>query len=81
MCNRKNLGCGGLLGVPLEEDKCDGLCTLLEYLKFLLDTYKREAEQINRPNTVLEQSQDLHQTDLDSLTGQLQHASAVVKPG
>ena len=27
-----------LLGVPLAKDKCKGLCILLEYLGFLVDT-------------------------------------------
>ena len=77
-----------LLGVPLAEDKCDGPCTLLEYLGFLLDTTKMTVslprEKLNRLIHLI-QSWSNRKTctkhDLDSLIGQLQHASAVVKPG
>ena len=77
-----------LLGVPLAEDKCECPCTLLEYLGFLLDTTKMTVslpgEKLNRLIHLI-QSWSNRKTctkhDLDSLIGQLQHASAVVKPG
>ena len=76
-----------LLGMPLAKDKSEGPCTLLEYLGFLLDTIKT----VSLPKDKLNRLTDLIRSwsnrkvctkhELDSLIGQLQHASAVVKPG
>ena len=77
-----------LLGIPLAMDKCQGLCLLLDYLGFLLDTVLMTVslpqDKLERLSALL--SSWLHRKvctkhDLDSLIGQLQHASAIIKPG
>ena len=73
-----------LLGVPLAEDKCVGPCTLLEYLDTTNMTVSLPRQKLNRLiDLILSWSNRKTCTkhDLDSLIGQLQHASAVVKPG
>ena len=77
-----------LLGIPLAMDKCQGPCLLLDYLGFLLDTVLMTVslpqDKLERLSALL--SSWLHRKvctkhDLDSLIGQLQHASAIIKPG
>ena len=77
-----------LLGIPLAEDKCEGPRTCLEYLGFLLDTIRGEIrlseEKLQRLERLLhewEAKRTCTKHELDSLIGQLQHASNVVKPG
>ena len=77
-----------LLGVPLAEDKCEGPHTLLEYLGFLLDTTNMRVslprEKLNRLTGLIRSWSNRRacsKHELESLIGQLQHASAVVKPG
>ena len=77
-----------LLGVPLASDKCQGPCTQLDYLGFSLDT---TLMTVSLPQDKLTRLSDLLASwssrkvctkhDLDSLIGQLQHASAIIKPG
>ena len=77
-----------LLGVPLASEKCEGPQTCLEYLGFELDTTKGEIrlpeEKLQRLETLLqswEGKKSCTKHELDSLIGQLQHATNVVKPG
>ena len=77
-----------LLGVPLAQEKCEGPCTCLHYLGFELDTVKMEVRlpkvKLDHLLHLLSQWKNRKvctKQDLDSLIGQLQHASAVVKPG
>ena len=77
-----------LLGIPLAEDKCEGPRTCLEYLGFLLDTIRGEIrlseeklQQLERLLHEWEAKRTCTKHELESLIGQLQHASIVVKPG
>ena len=77
-----------LLGIPLAEDKCEGPRTCLECLGFLLDTIRGEIrlseEKLQRLERLLhewEAKRTCTKHELDSLIGQLQHASNVGKPG
>ena len=77
-----------LLGVPLASKKCEGPQTCLEYLGFELDTIKGEIrlpeEKLQRLETLLQSwdgKKSCTKHDLDSLIGQLQHATNVMKPG
>ena len=77
-----------VVGVPLGSDKSEGPQTNMEYLGFELDTVKCE---IRIPEEKLQQLETLLQSwegkksctkhELDSLIGQLQHATNVIKPG
>jgi hypothetical protein len=77
-----------VLGVPLAEEKCEGPQTCLEYLGFVLDTVRGEVrlleEKMRRIEILLQQwetKRTCTKRELESLIGQLQHASNVVKPG
>ena len=77
-----------LLGVPLAPEKCEGPQTCLEYLGFELDTIKGEIrlpeEKLQGLETLLqswEGKKSCTKHELDSLIGQLQHATNVIKPG
>ena len=76
------------IGHPLAIDKCEGPCTLLDYLGFLLDTVhltvslpKEKLDRLLLLISTWRQRKTCTKHDLDSLIGQLQHTSAVVKPG
>ncbi len=77
-----------LLGVPLASEKCQGPLPRLEYLGFMLDTDKMivslPKEKLTRLLKLVSSWQSRKSCtkhELESLIGQLQHASAVVKPG
>ena len=77
-----------LLGISLADDKCQGPCMSLEYLGFFLDTTELTIslprEKLDRLPHLISSWQHRKMCtkhDLDSLIGQLQHASVVVKPG
>ena len=77
-----------LLGIPLALDKCEGPTTLLVFLGFLLDTInmtvslpKDKLERILKLISEWESRKHCTKSELDSLIGQLQHASAVVRAG
>ena len=74
-----------LLGVPLASEKCEGPQTCLEYLGFELDTIKGEIrlteEKLQRLETLLqswEGKKSCTKHKLDSLIGQLQHATVPI---
>lgn len=77
-----------LLGVPIASQKSRGPCTCLEYIGFVLDTIAMEVrlsqEKLARlVNTIRawQARKFCTKHELESLIGQLQHASAVVRPG
>ena len=77
-----------LLGMPLAVDKCEGPTTLLGFLGFLLDTNNMTVslpqEKLDRIASLIHKWLDRRsctKSELESLIGQLQHASTVVKPG
>ena len=77
-----------LLGVLLASEKCEGPQTCMEYLGFELDTIKGEIrlpeEKLQRLETLLESwegKKSCTKHKLESLIGQLQHATNVMKPG
>ena len=82
------LGICDLLGIPLAVDKIEGPTTLMTFLGFQLDTLEMT---VSLPPEKLERIARLVQewlsrtcctkSELDSLIGQLQHASAVVRAG
>ena len=77
-----------LLGVPLASEKREGSQTCLEYLGFELDTMKGKIrlpeEELQRQETVLQSSEgkkSCTKHKLNSLIGQLQHATKAIEPG
>ena len=77
-----------LLGVPLASEKSMGPCTCLDYIGFLLDTIAMEVrlpkEKLARLVYAIrawKYKKYCTKHELESLIGQLQHASAVVRPG
>ena len=77
-----------ILCIPLASDKCQGPCSLLDYLGFALDTtlmtVSLPRDKLTRLSDLLAQWHNRKactKHDLDSLIGQLQHASAIIKPG
>jgi hypothetical protein len=82
------IGICELLGIPLALDKCEGPTTLIAFLGFLLDTIKMTVslpkEKLDRLVKLIADWQCRKvctKRELDSLIGQLQHASAVVRAG
>ena len=76
------------LGVPIAWEKLEGPMTMLTFLGIEIDT---SAMQLRLPHTKLTELRSLlkewrlkracRKRELESLTGKLQHASSVVKPG
>ena len=76
------------LGCPLAQDKTEGPTTCLEYLGIEIDTVALEMRlpphKLERLRTTLQEWQGRKcctKRDLQSLTGLLQHAATVVRPG
>ena len=77
-----------LLGVPLAKEKCQSPSTCIDYLGFRLDTMSMTVhlpeEKITRLSALLQSwigRKACTKHELESLIGQLQHASAVLRPG
>ena len=82
------LQCCQELGFPVAEDKCEGPKTCLTFLGFELDSVALEIrlpqEKLTRLQSCVEewrQKKYCKRKDLESLVGQLQHATHVVQPG
>ena len=82
------LQCCQELGFPIAEDKCEGPKTCLTFLGFELDSVALEIrlpqEKLARLKLCVEEwrkKKSCKRKDLESLVGQLQHATHVVRPG
>ena len=82
------LQCCQELGFPIAEDNCEGPKTCLMFLGFELDSVALEIrlspEKLARLKLCVEewrQKKSCKRKDLESLVGQLQHATHVVRPG
>lgn len=77
-----------LLGIPLSPEKCLGPLLILIYLGFEFDTVRMEirlpVEKLNRIQRLVNEwsaSESCTVKELESLIGELQHVSTVVRPG
>ncbi len=82
------LGICELLGIPLAVDKIDGPATVITFLGFLLNTIamtislpKEKLDRIAKLVSDWQARKSCTKSELDSLIGQLQHASAMVRAG
>ena len=82
------LALSDLLGIPLATDKIEGPACIITFLGITLDTPQMELclpeEKIQRLKSLIEEwspKRWCRKRDLESLIGQLHHASTVVKPG
>ena len=76
------------LGIPLAADKCEGPSTCLTFLGIEIDTVEMELRLPAEKLQMLQQEikswaekKSCTRRELQSLTGQLQHAATVVRPG
>ena len=77
-----------LLGIPLASEKCVGPQTCLTFLGLELDTVQAQVrlpkDKLRRLGALVQQwegKRSCTKHELDSLIGQLHHASTVVRPG
>ena len=82
------LGLSDLLGIPLATDKIEGPACIIAFLGITLNTLQMELclpeEKIQRLKSLIKEWCSkcwCRKIDLESLIGQLHHASTVVKPG
>ena len=82
------LALSDLLGIPLATDKIEGPACVITFLGITLDAVQMELrlpeEKIERLKSLIEEwspKRWCRKRDLESLIGQLHHASTVVKPG